>query len=97
GPDWKSALAAAHAPADEADLSPLDPARARLAFDELLASQLAIALVRHHNRTVAGHATQGDGRLRRAALNVLPFELTPSQNTAIGEIAADMAKPERMI
>ena len=62
--DWHTALARAHAPADETDLSPLHPARARLAFDELLASQLAIALVRHHNRTVAGHATTGDGRLR---------------------------------
>ena len=48
---WHAALARAHAPAEEADLSPLHPARARLAFDELLASQLAIALVRHHNRT----------------------------------------------
>ena len=44
-----------------------------LAFDELLASQLAIALVRHHNRTLAGHATEGDGRLRTAVLGALPF------------------------
>jgi len=66
-------------------------------FLHLLASQLAIALVRHHNRSVAGHATRGDGRLRQAALRALPFELTASQNTAIGEIEADMAKPERMI
>ncbi len=61
---WHAALARAHAPDDETDLSPTHPARARLAFDELLASQLAIALVRHHNRTVAGRATKGDGRLR---------------------------------
>jgi ATP-dependent DNA helicase RecG len=95
--DWKSSLAQAHAPAEESDLSPMHPARARLAFDELLASQLAIALVRHHNRSVAGHATRGDGRLRQLALAALPFELTPSQQTAIGEIEADLAKPERMI
>ena len=94
---WKSSLADAHAPAEETDLSPMHPARARLAFDELLASQLAIALVRHHNRTVAGHATTGDGRLRRAALAAMPFDLTPSQKTAVGEIAADMAKAERMV
>ena len=81
----------------EADLAPLHPARARLAFDELLASQLAIALVRHHNRTLAGRATKGDGRLRKAALAALPFELTASQNGAVAEIAADMAKPERML
>ena len=94
---WRQALAEAHAPADEADLSPMHPARARLAFDELLASQLAIALVRHHNRILAGHATEGDGRFRRAALSSLPFDLTASQKAAIEEIAADMGKPERMV
>ena len=79
------------------DLSPNHPARARLAFDELLASQLAIALVRHHNRTLAGRATKGDGKLQQRALASLPFKLTPSQTFAIAEIAADMAKPERMV
>ncbi len=76
---------------------PLHPARARLAFDELLASQLAIALVRHHNRTLAGRAIEGDGRSARAALAFLPFELTPARPTPSAEIAADMAKPERMV
>jgi ATP-dependent DNA helicase RecG len=94
---WHAALARAHAPDEETDLSPTHPARARLAFDELLASQLAIALVRHHNRTVAGHVTKGDGKLRAKVLKSLPFELTPSQKTAVGEIEADMAKAERMI
>ena len=96
-PSWRDALARAHAPAEEEDLSPAHPARARLAFDELLASQLAIALVRHHNRTIAGRITQGDGRLRAKALASLPFELTGSQKTAIGEIEADLGKAERMI
>jgi ATP-dependent DNA helicase RecG len=94
---WRDALARAHAPAEEEDLLPAHPARARLAFDELLASQLAIALVRHHNRTIAGRTTQGDGRLRAKALASLPFELTGSQKTAIAEIEADLGKAERMI
>lgn len=94
---WHGALARAHAPTEESDLSPMHPARARLAFDELLASQLAIALVRHHNRTLAGHATEGDGRLRKAVLASLPFDLTASQKAAIEEIATDMGKAERMI
>src|SRR6185503_15273418 len=45
-PGWKASLATAHAPTEETELWPLHRARARLAFDELLASQLAIALVR---------------------------------------------------
>ncbi|MFO1083830.1 MAG: ATP-dependent DNA helicase RecG [Reyranellaceae bacterium] len=94
---WRSALLQAHAPAEEADLAPNHPARARLAFDELLASQLAIALVRHHNRTIAGRVTQGDGRLREAVLAALPFTLTASQRGAIEEIVGDLAKPERMV
>ena len=96
-PDWKSALEQVHAPADDADLLPRHPARARLAFDELLASQLAVALVRHHNRTLAGRATRGDGRLRERALASLPFDLTSSQKAAIAEITIDLAKPERMV
>ncbi len=95
--DWKSSLAEAHAPTEPGDLSPAHPARARLAFDELLASQLAIALVRHHQRTLAGRVTKGDGRLQKRALAALPFTLTPSQTFAIAEIAADMAKAERMV
>ncbi len=94
---WKATLARAHTPTEEADLLPQHPARARLAFDELLASQLAVALVRHHNRTLAGRSTKGDGHLQTRALASLPFELTSSQKAAIAEIAADMAKPERMV
>jgi len=94
---WKSALATAHAPADESDLAPMHPARARLAFDELLASQLAIALVRHHNRSLPGRTTRGDGGLQKRALAALPFQLTPSQIFATAEIAGDMAKAERMV
>jgi ATP-dependent DNA helicase RecG len=95
--DWKSSLATAHAPTDAAELSPSSPARARLAFDELLASQLAIALVRHHQRALAGRAIKGDGRLQKRVLAALPFKLTASQTFAIAEISADMARPERMV
>ncbi len=95
--DWRTALRRVHAPDNDGDLSAMNPARARLAFDELLASQLAMALVRHHNRTLAGHATRGDGRLRARVLASLPFALTASQQQAIAEIEADLGKAERMI
>ena len=66
-----------------ADLSPMHPARARLAFDELLASQLAIALVRHHNRTARRPRDQGRRPVAASARSpALPFELTPSQTVA---------------
>ncbi|WP_370461371.1 ATP-dependent DNA helicase RecG [Reyranella sp. CPCC 100927] len=94
--DWLTALKAVHHPQTEADLDKSSPARQRLAFDELLASQLAITLVRNHTRTAAGRSVKGDGRLRVKVMAALPFKLTASQDAAVREIIADMAAPQRM-
>ncbi len=96
-PAWKAALTSLHQPADEADINPLGPARARLAFDELLANQLALALVRWHQRRVAGRPVQGDGRLRAKVSAALPYTLTGAQARALDDIHADMAQPVRML
>jgi ATP-dependent DNA helicase RecG len=96
-PSWRQALGAAHAPEGAADLLPTTPARCRLAFDELLASQLAVALVRAQQRRLPGRKTTGDGRLRAKALAALPFGLTGSQLQAVAEIAADMGAGQRML
>jgi ATP-dependent DNA helicase RecG len=96
-PTWGEALTAAHHPQDEDAVSPLSPARRRLAYDELLATQLALLIVRAQGRAKAGRARQGDGRLRRATLEALPFALTGAQARSLEEIAADMAKPTRML
>ena len=93
----RSALAAAHAPENAADLEPDTPVRSRLAYDELLANQLALALVRRSARGGRGRAIEGDCRLRRAVEAALPFRLTESQRAAAGEIAGDLAKERRML
>lgn len=95
--DWHTALKLLHAPQTQVDLEPDHPARRRLAYDELLASQLALCLARAHMRRVRGRALKGDGSLRAKAIAALPFELTKSQVEALAEIEADMAKPERML
>ncbi|WP_372006626.1 ATP-dependent DNA helicase RecG [Tistrella mobilis] len=95
--DWRSALATAHAPADADDLSPLHPARRRLAYDELFANQLAIALVRNRQRRAAGRHLAGTGRLTRPIEAGLPFRLTQDQRQVLSEIAGDMAGPMRML
>ena len=95
--DWRAALLQIHAPDSEAALAPSTLARQRLAYDELLANQLAIALVRANNKRVAGRPTAGDGRLRRPVLDTLPFRLTGSQLHALAAIDADMAGPTRMM
>jgi ATP-dependent DNA helicase RecG len=94
---WRQALGSAHAPQTDDDLSPLTPARCRLAFDELLANQLALALMREHVKRVAGRPIVAKGALRKKVLAGLPFSLTRSQSRAIDEIAADMAQPLRMM
>ena len=95
-PDWRTALATAHAPQSPADLSPTSPARARLAYDELFAHQLTLALVRRDRRRAPGRASVGDGHLRAKSLAAFPWPPTGAQVRALKEIAADMAAPMRM-
>ena len=94
---WHAALEAAHAPQSEADLMPDAPARERLAYDELLANQLALLIVRGRQRKRAGRAIAGDGTLSRKLEQVLPFKLTGSQLQALSEISGDMKSDLRML
>ena len=96
-PDWQEAIRAAHAPASEAELAPEAAARTRLAYDELLSNQLALALVRLRMRARAGRPVKGDGRLRAKVEKALPFALTGAQKDAIAEIDADLASNRRML
>ena len=95
-PRWRAALVAAHAPDGPADLSPESPARRRLAYDELFAHQITLAIARERRMTSKGRRTEGDGRLRRRVLAALPYRPTGAQARAMDEIAADMAAPHRM-
>ena len=74
------------------DIEPQTPARRRLAYDELLAGQLSLALVRQTLRKLPGHPVVAEGKLRQAILDALPFSLTGSQTTAVEEVLTDMAK-----
>src|SRR5260370_827600 len=78
-------------------LLPEGLAWSRLAYDEFLAGQLALALVRAHLRRPAGRATPGTGQFRKKLIDALPYSLTPSQGRAVAEIVADLSKPERML
>jgi len=96
-PDFAAALRRAHHPEAASDLEPDSPALTRLAFDEMLASQLALALMRAHQRRNTGKAREGTGELRGKVMAALPFTLTSSQREAVAEIEADLARPERML
>jgi ATP-dependent DNA helicase RecG len=96
-PNFAQALGHVHLPAEPADLEPQSKAWSRLAYDELLAGQLALALLRGHMRRRAGRGTSSEGLLRAKIVAALPYALTPSQERAVGEIIADLAQPNRML
>ncbi|MDF1872583.1 ATP-dependent DNA helicase RecG [Vannielia sp.] len=95
-PAWKDAMEAAHRPKGAAEVSETAPARRRLAYDELFAHQLTLALARAGRQAKPGIASVGDGRLQRAVLDELPYTPTGAQTRAVSEIAGDMAAPRRM-
>ncbi|SUZ30868.1 ATP-dependent DNA helicase RecG [Roseibaca ekhonensis] len=95
-PDWADAVRTAHAPQGLGDLASEAPARARLAYDEVFAHQLTLALARATARRKPGRVTQGTGVLQRQVLASLGFAPTGAQTRAVQEIAADMASPRRM-
>ncbi len=96
-PAFTEALQRLHRPDAAEDLAPDSPVRMRLAYDELLANQLALALVRRHIRTARGRSLASTGRLMTKVKAALPYILTEGQEKALREILADMAAPERML
>ena len=95
-PDWQAALAEAHHPEGPQDLSRSSKSRERIAYDELLAHQLTLALARASVKRKKGLVSEGDGHLRRKVLAALPYAPTGAQTRVIDEIATDMATPLRM-
>jgi ATP-dependent DNA helicase RecG len=94
-PSWRAALGELHAPRSEGDLSPQAPHRRRLAFDELLAHQLALAQRKTERRAYPAPVIVTDG-LAASVESALPFRLTGAQQTALAEIRRDLASGLRM-
>lgn len=95
-PGWAEAIDHAHNPRCSDDIGPHAPARARLAYDELFAHQMTLALARQRERKARGIQSVGTGALRNRVLDLLPYRPTSAQTRAISEISGDMAAPARM-
>lgn len=95
-PSFYAAIRALHQPEHPADAKPNAPPRLRLAYDELFAKQLAMALVRENTRRQKGRAFEAKGDYIRDILQAAPFSPTGAQTRAFKEIAADMSSPYRM-
>jgi ATP-dependent DNA helicase RecG len=96
-PPIAEALNRVHMPLELTDILPDGPFWSRLAFDELLAGQLALALVRAQLRRPAGDRHAGDGHLRNKIIDALPYALTASQRQAAAAITDDLRQPVRML
>ncbi|MBL8640241.1 MAG: ATP-dependent DNA helicase RecG, partial [Alphaproteobacteria bacterium] len=100
-PSWRESIIALHHPQSDCDCETFaaqaSPALSRLAYDELLANQLTLQLVRLKQKKLRGRSLKGDGALRALLVPHLPWSLTGAQNRAIAEIDADMASPLRML
>jgi len=94
-PTWRAALARLHAPLAETDLLPTAPHQRRLAYDELLAQQLAMAQRKAERRRLPAPAIAASATAQ-AVQAALPFAFTGAQARALAEIRQDLASGERM-
>ena len=96
-PDFTTGLKAQHNPQITDPPSILSPSHMRLAYDELLANQLALSLVRGHMKRASGRSFLGNGKRQASIVAALPYKLTGAQIFANAEIQKDMASPSRML
>ena len=95
-PSWLQAMRDAHTPVVTSDLSMHAVARERLAYDELFAHQVTLALARAVARRGKGRSSKSTKKLQKKVLSHLPYQLTGAQIHAVEEICADLAAPIRM-
>ncbi|HJU40109.1 MAG TPA: ATP-dependent DNA helicase RecG, partial [Tahibacter sp.] len=97
----RDALLYVHRPPPDADVARLregsHPAQQRLAFEELLSHHLSLKRLRAQVRSHTAPVLSGDGHLRRALLERLPYELTGAQRRVGREVAHDIAADEPML
>lgn len=94
---WDKSLRRLHYPESNDDLLPESPFVSRLAYDELLANQLTLAIVRRNEVKNKGRAFPPALTLRTKILSALPWALTNSQKNVLTDIDNDMTSGSRML
>ena len=94
---WRQAIVALHHPAQYDDIKEDSIHRRRMAYDELLASQLALAIIRTRVRRKKVDAGEKLRQLIDSCLALLPFELTADQKFSLSEITSDLDSGHRML
>ncbi len=100
-PSLREAVQYVHRPPADAPVDLLleyrHPAQRRLAFEELLAHQLSLKLLRQRIQSDPGWPLAGDGALKARLLSALPFQTTQAQRRVLREIERDLALPKPML
>lgn len=96
-PAFSAALSALHHPDEPSEAAPESKAWKRLAYDELFAGQIALALVRGSTRRDSGRRMELTGEIAARIRAALPFQLTRSQEQAVAEIDLDLRSDNRML
>lgn len=96
-PDFLGALRAIHRPAEETAIGPEQVARTRLAYDELLANQLALAISRRSIQREASYVITPNAALQSQLAAALPFQLTAGQQQVLATLSADLQSGQRMV
>ena len=95
---WKESIIGLHNIQNENQLE-YNIFKERLAFDELLANQIALCLIREKvkQKTNKEELKNKDKKLKDIFLKSLPFELTNDQKKVISEIENDIYSNKRML
>ena len=94
---WKNSIEKIHKPINENDILNNNIYRKRLAYDELLAHQLAIGIIRKFNKRKSGIQFNKCDIQLNELIAKLPFHLTDSQYLVIKEIYKDLLSTNSMI
>ena len=94
---WKEAIEKLHNPEIEDTYSEKNVFRRRLAFDELLAHQLAICIIRTIDNKKISVVFKNNNKLKNNLIKNLEFKLTNSQINVINEIQKDLVSNKQMI
>jgi ATP-dependent DNA helicase RecG len=95
-PTWSAAITSLHTADSDMDLLPTAPARQRLSYDELLAHQLSMILVKQAYQRAAGIPKTTPGTLIQTALELIPFKLTNAQVMALNQTLDDLKGEHQM-
>jgi ATP-dependent DNA helicase RecG len=100
-PTLREALDYVHRPPPDASIELMSvgmhPAQRRLAFEELLAHQLSLRLLRQEIRRDPGWAFEARGELIAKFQQSLPFALTGAQQRAWSDVERDLRQPSPML